>query len=140
MGLSLLNTILGGRVLKDFDLETMIFVANEAGNTAMALYMTAISGYLIVAYAVGKELNRSQVILVNGLFLFFSISFSYSTIISFLAMRQYEILLEQTTKAAPTLFSLMENTFVAMVTLGLATGIVGALMFMRNIRSAFRKN
>jgi len=106
----------------------------------MALYMTAISGYLIVAYAVGKELNSSQVMLVNGLFLFFSISFSYSTIISFLGMRRYEILLEHATKAAPSLFSLMENTFVVMVALGLATGIIGALMFMRNIRSVNRKN
>jgi len=106
----------------------------------MALYMTAISGYLIVAYAVGKELNRSQVMLVNGLFLFFSISFSYSTIISFLGMRRYEILLAQATKAAPPIFSLMENTFVAMVALGLATGIIGALMFMRSIRSVFGKN
>ena len=37
--------------------------------TSFSLAITIISGYLIVAYTVGSSLTRSQIILVNALFL-----------------------------------------------------------------------
>jgi hypothetical protein len=40
--------------------------------TAIALYLTVLSGYLVVAYAVGADLDNSQVIFINSIFLIFS--------------------------------------------------------------------
>jgi hypothetical protein len=57
--------------MTEFELSTLMFVANEAGNMALALYMTAISGYLLVAYSAGSELSQKQANLINGLFVFF---------------------------------------------------------------------
>ena len=57
--------------MTEFELSSLIYVANEAGNTALALYLTTLSAYLIVAYSVGEKLNKSQILFVNCLFIFF---------------------------------------------------------------------
>ena len=40
--------------------------------SAMGLYLTAISGYLIAAYLVGEKLSRSQLVIISALFVVFS--------------------------------------------------------------------
>jgi len=120
--------------MTEFELSTLTFVANEAGNIALALYMTAISGYLLVAYSAGSELSQKQANLINGLFVFFSTAFTYSTIVSFIAMRFYSKALNDISGFESEAFSVTENAFVVIVFLALILGIFGALVFMRNIR------
>ncbi|MFK7865391.1 MAG: hypothetical protein AB8B95_14330 [Pseudohongiellaceae bacterium] len=50
-----------------------------AGLEAMSLYLTIISGYLIVSYTIGNNLSIFQVIVVTGLFLAFSFFFALGT-------------------------------------------------------------
>jgi TRAP-type C4-dicarboxylate transport system permease small subunit len=60
------------------DAETVIAVAETVGEfygqamVAMSLYVTAVSGYLLVSYFVGPRLTRFQAIIFTCLFLFFS--------------------------------------------------------------------
>ena len=44
----------------------------------MGLYITIISGYLVVAYLAGKDLTRSQLIIVSSLFVVFASIMSLS--------------------------------------------------------------
>lgn len=39
---------------------------------AMSIYLTVTSGYLLVAYLVGKDLTRLQVTIITSLFVFFA--------------------------------------------------------------------
>lgn len=48
--------------------------------SGMALYLTACSGYLIVAYLVGKKLTRSQNFIISTLFCFMASVMTYAGI------------------------------------------------------------
>jgi hypothetical protein len=128
--------VLNGRSsLNEFDLSELAYLGNEAGNTALALYMTAISGYLIIAYVVGAALNRYQIVLINSLFLFFSGAFTYSAFVSFQGMRYYS---EESAKIRGDpagLSSTAEDAFVATIVVSLILGMIGAIAFMWDIRS-----
>ena len=50
-----------------------------AAFTALTIYITIISGYLVVAYLVGDKLSRFELIIVSTLFVFFSVFISLGT-------------------------------------------------------------
>lgn len=45
----------------------------QSGYTALGIYLTALSGYLVVAYLVGDRLTRFQLYTISFLFLCFSV-------------------------------------------------------------------
>jgi hypothetical protein len=57
----------------DADTEQVLATAQlvveqySAANGAMTLYLTATSGYLLVAYLVGKDLTRLQTVIITVL-------------------------------------------------------------------------
>ena len=52
------------------------FMTSQAiGMSSMVIYLTLVSGYLIVAYSVGERLRGSQALFISALFVLFS-SFS----------------------------------------------------------------
>lgn len=55
------------------DYISMFWSAQEMGVQALMLYVTVTSGYLIVAYLVGAQLTRSQVLFVSALFVVFAL-------------------------------------------------------------------
>lgn len=120
--------------MTDFELTQLVYIANEAGNTALALYMTAVSGYLIIAYSVGAAMNRYQLALVNALFLFFSGAFSYSAMISFHNMRTFSEALFEKIPGQPSVSSTAEDTFLFAIVGSLILGIVGSIVFMWDVR------
>ena len=69
------------------DVEQILATANVvsdllAGSTsAMSLYLTVMSGYLLVAYLVGKELSFLQTTIVTTLFMFFTITNTVATVL-----------------------------------------------------------
>ena len=42
----------------------------------LSIYLTATTGFLIVAYLIGDKLTRSQLIIVSGLYLVFAVVFA----------------------------------------------------------------
>ena len=48
--------------------------------TAIALYLTTVSSYLVVVYLVGEKLTRYLALLVSGLFVIFGGLFTYAAI------------------------------------------------------------
>ena len=66
--------------MTDAELFNLIAEFNIAGMTAMALYLTAASGYLLVSYLVGANLTRLQLVVITGLFLWFSLFLTYGTV------------------------------------------------------------
>jgi hypothetical protein len=124
--------------MTEFELISLIYTANEAGNMALALYLTTVSGYLIVAYSVGAKLTRGQVALTNALFVFFSFAFTFSATTSFLAMTDYERALSGSSEYLPQGYYIVDLGYTGIVIVCLSAGIIGSLLFMRNIRSSGR--
>ena len=78
-----------GNTMSEFELAELTFSLVGYGMTAMALYFTVTSSYLIIAYRVGKQLSRSQLIIVSSLFLVFAISLVFGTFSFFDAANNY---------------------------------------------------
>ncbi len=53
---------------------------NGYAMTALSLYVTAVSGYLLVAYLIGPKLTLIQVVIFTGLFLMFSGFMTYGAV------------------------------------------------------------
>jgi hypothetical protein len=62
-----------------------------AGMEAMALYLSIVTGYLIVGYTAGKNLSKFQIFVITSLFLSFSCFFAIGTYTLFI--RAHEIYL-----------------------------------------------
>ena len=98
------------------------------GVTTMAFYFSVISAYLVVAYLAGKELEKIQVVIINILFLAFSLSLVYGTYNFFLEA----YLLIPDSGPIPSWLPLS-------VGITEIFGIVAALFFMKNNRKDINK-
>lgn len=65
--------------MTEYELAELTFSLVGYGMTAMTLYFTVISGYLVVAYLAGKNLRRSQILFINGLFVSFALILTFGT-------------------------------------------------------------
>jgi hypothetical protein len=54
------------------DYADLFWNAQEMGINALMLYLTVISGYLVVAYLVGSDLSRNQSRFISALFVVFA--------------------------------------------------------------------
>lgn len=107
----------------------------EISLSATALYMTILSGYLIVAYVAGKDLTKPQLIIVNGLFLVSSAMVSFGSVIYTQLTASYAFQLEQliTGVCAAEMGAPILPTIWACV---LALGILSAFYFMWSVRKS----
>lgn len=65
--------------MSEYETAELIFSLVGYGMTAMALYFTVVSGYLVVAYLAGSDLRRSQILFINTLFIAFSGVLTFGT-------------------------------------------------------------
>lgn len=59
---------------------TLVTELTDAASSAMSLYLTVVSGYLLVAYLIGKNLTFLQTTIITTLFLFFCTTNTISTV------------------------------------------------------------
>jgi len=83
--------------MSEAEIWELILLSQANAATFIAMLLTLISGYLIIAYLVGDKLSGQQILLVNGLFLLASFG------IGFPAFAAYE--------RAAFLLSLTSETF-----------------------------
>jgi hypothetical protein len=68
------------------DIEQLLVTATlvtelfDAASSAMSLYLTVVSGYLLVAYLVGKKLTFLQTTIITILFMFFCTTNTIATV------------------------------------------------------------
>ena len=93
--------------------------------TALAIYLTIVSGYLVVAYAVGRDLDRFQVLFINAIF------FIFATILAiFSSLLFYSAFSLGPREGAPNHFFYGLYLFFGCEILA----IIGAIKFMQDIR------
>ncbi len=101
----------------------------EIGIMATTVYLSVISGYLIVAYNIGSKLAQSQLIIISSLFGAFALIFSFGSYsffnnaITLSGLRYGEIL--PIAQFLPAIAGSIE-----------LAGIVAALKFMKDVRRA----
>jgi hypothetical protein len=114
-----------------------VTLANEfssLGATYFTLYLTLLSGYLVVAFLAGRKLTKSQVTTVNWVFILSAIFFTLSTLGNFIFSIGYYM-------AAPWRESILQGFYLMgaldiVMALAMVAGIFASLKFMKNIRES----
>ena len=101
--------------------------------TAFAVLLTLCSGYLVAAYAVGRELARSQVVIVNSIFTLASIFFAGVSCGSMVRGVDFGNAVAEVYTTGPTAHVTQEWVWLLML-ICLAM-YIGCMKFMWDIRS-----
>ncbi len=101
------------------------------GLAAVGIYLTVLSGYLIVAYIVGARLSASQLVIINSLFLVFEAGIIF--VIHSNSRASY--LAALASQGGSGAIIEVSAVGVWITTAVLAIGLGAALKFMHDIRS-----
>lgn len=97
----------------------------------LSIYLTVTSGYLIVAYLAGRNLTRSQLIIISGLYLVFAGATTYLAVGYGMRGIHYAEILRSQSPSTPLYSTDLIPAAIAFVLLG---GIVASLKFMWDTR------
>ena len=97
----------------------------------LTLYLTATSGYLVVAYLAGANLNRALFLIIPGLEIVFAISASYLPIGYGMRGLHYASVLASISPSTP-LYS--TNAIPLAFAVALSGGIIACMKFMWDVR------
>lgn len=78
--------------MTDYEILDAMFASFGLGFTAVVLYLTVLSSFLIVAYFAGAKLTRVQVVIVTGLFVLSAIFATWASIAFLAAARELQLL------------------------------------------------
>jgi hypothetical protein len=120
--------------MSESDYAQMFWSAQEMGVNALMLYLTVISGYLVVAYLVGKELSRAQSRFISTIFVVFATYALWGVVQYWWTGDQLRILLE-----AGEFGTVADLNFLGLNPALIAgpmgvVGVFGALRFMWDVR------
>ncbi|MFT4815647.1 MAG: hypothetical protein ACI9IQ_001140 [Cyclobacteriaceae bacterium] len=110
--------------MTEFETAELTFSLLGYAMTAMALYFTIVSGYLIIAYMVGEELSKSQMFIVSSLFGVFALILAYASY-SFFA---------EASNVGNRASSSIEYWLPSVIGIAESAGIIAAFRFMFDIR------
>ena len=116
--------------MNEFEFAEAFSALMSAGLSAMGLYFTAVTGYLITAYLVGKKLARSQLLIISALFVVFALIM----ILSGFSMTERAIELEVDFEGGRD--ALDYASYVLLIA-GIL-GIMASLKFMSDVRNPKR--
>jgi hypothetical protein len=117
--------------MTEYELADAIASYSVAAMTAMTLYLTAVTAYLVAAFVAGSRLSGKQVSIVNAIFLFVAGFFTYGTAGYFNRQLYYVGKLAALVPDESLLMNIETIVFIVTVEL---LGIVASLYFMWSIR------
>ena len=125
--------------MSEYELVDAFWSAHMAAATALVFYLSIVSGYLFIAYSVGRNLLRSQVAFINLLFVVFGTFTTWGTYIYFRAGTEYYRRIEN---LSLTDFLGIDQTLAPhkIVAVILVAGMIGCLKFMWDVRRARASN
>jgi len=112
-------------------------LADLAGNysmgalSAMSLYLTIVSAYLIVAFVAGERLKTVQTLIITVLFVSAASFFTFGTV-GFFSRQVY--LLNKLALLQPDASFFMDLRAIAWIAVVESLGIIAALIFMWQVR------
>ncbi len=117
--------------MTEYELIDAVGTYSSGMQSWTALYFSGISAYLITAYVVGENLNKSQAIIISGGFILFAIN----SVLGYLGLGlKLAALNEELTALRPENTSLASELGVSLYSLGFVLGILVSLKFMWDIR------
>jgi hypothetical protein len=117
--------------MTETELIEAIIGYNETMPAWLGLYITTLSGYLIVAYIAGKDLTRSQMVIISSCFAIFTSLCAYAAIANSTRVLEFT---SELYELNPDRHYAMRVSVLYTIKFVLYTGILVALKFMWDIR------
>ena len=117
--------------MTQYELQELAFAAGGLAAAYGSITISIISAYLLVAYTAGRELMRSQVVLINTLFVFTASLFLYGTISSLIKQLSF---VNKLRVLEPEGYYPTNIVVIVAVALIFALIIIACLKFMWDIR------
>ena len=117
--------------MTDAEIWELILLSQGNSSATLGIYLSLVSGYLIVAYLVGKDLSRSQVTMISGLF---SMGCIMAIVPTYAYLSRATFLLQfadETYKSPATLFLPLGAPVMSAL---LLLGLLASLKFMWDVR------
>jgi len=115
----------------EYELVDLAVNIQESITPAVSVFITIMSGYLVVAWLVGDKLTRAQVGLINVLF----VGFQVMLILSWSGRWEFYFrLAKQLYSFDPIFYAVTHPAIVALFGVLMVVSIVGSLKFMWDIR------
>lgn len=99
----------------------------------LTLLITIISGYLVIAYVAGADMTRSQVVIVNSLYLFMSLSTLWSLLVISNRAADFEDIAYAMSSGPVASLKSRGDVAVAMI-VAFTIAITASLKFMWDVR------
>lgn len=115
----------------EYELFDIAATYQELSYSWITIFVTAFSAYLVVAYAVGKQLSSFQVIIINSCFVVFCSLCIYA---AYGTNMQCLWLYEEIMRLNPERRFFLTMPIIAVATAILCSGVFVALWFMFNTR------
>ena len=122
--------------MTEYELVDVLISYNTAAMSALALYLTTASGYLIAAYLAGANLTRSQAVFVSVLFIVFALFFGYGSVAYF---SRGLVIADELRKMNPGEWYGLAAWLIVTVAGLCLVGIFASLKFMLDVRANAKK-
>lgn len=120
------------------DYVEMFWGSQEMGVNSMMVYLTVISGYLVVAYLAGSELTRTQNIFISTIFVVFASFATWGLVSYFWVGEQLRRILEAGGIDPTVVLNPVGVNPAVIAAQMMVAGIFGALRFMWDVRRNIR--
>jgi len=118
--------------MTDAELWELILISQGNSATAIALYISLVSGYLIVGYLAGKKLSTTQCVVITSLFSALAIGIIFQ-IVSYLDRAAFFVQFVSNKYISPTTGAMQ---FVPEISaIGFTLGVGACLKFMWDVRN-----
>jgi hypothetical protein len=117
--------------LTEYEMADLAMSAQASATPTTALFISVLSGYLIIAWLVGKRLTRAQVVFINVLFIFFQLSLVGGWASRWALSYRYSSALNS---IDPSFYEVSNPVFLWAFPIAMIASVPGSLKFMWDVR------
>lgn len=117
--------------MTEYELADLMVSTTGNATPVLAMFITFVSGYLAVAWLVGHQLTRAQVMLINVLFLCVSVLAIFGWVARFRAALAYQ---NELLSLNPSRTGSLSEELIAVISIVMLGLILACLKFMWDVR------
>lgn len=122
--------------MTEYEILELTYSLLDSMATVFAVYLTIITGFLIVAYLIGRQLDTSQVWVINSLFVAITLVQIYSVFNYAVEIESLLQLKAKVSNLTPFQQALAQQYSMYITALLMLFGVCASLYFFWNIRRA----
>ncbi len=121
-------------MMTEYELLDLVAGAMDGMYDSTTLFLSIVSGYLLVAYLVGAKLTRAQVLIISTLFVVGAGLQCWALLTQEVAIEEYLAAKAQLSPLTKFQYSVANGNAGTLIATAMALGTIAALYFMWSVR------